>query len=152
AALVSGMLHVAYQLTLQTGYARADLGVVYPVARGVGPVLSMAIAILVLGERPGWSAGIGAVVIVAGIVVVAVGGSVARARGLRAGLGWGTPTGTAIAAYTLWDSHAVTAWGLPPVGYFVTACLWQVLLMTPVLLRRHRESLRPVARSHWREI
>ena len=53
ATAVSGVLHIAYQLTLQTGYARADLGIVYPVARGAGPVLSMAVAILVLGERPG---------------------------------------------------------------------------------------------------
>ncbi|MGO1354849.1 MAG: EamA family transporter, partial [Brachybacterium tyrofermentans] len=58
ATLVSGVLHIAYQLTLQTGYARADLGVVYPVARGVGPVLSMGVAILVLGERPGWIAAV----------------------------------------------------------------------------------------------
>src|SRR5699024_5885852 len=93
AALVSGLIHVAYQLTRQTGYARADLGVVYPVARGVGPVLSMAIAILVLGERPGWQAGVGAAGIVAGIVVVAIGKSAAGRRGLRAGLAWGAATG-----------------------------------------------------------
>lgn len=152
AALVSGLIHVAYQLTLQTGYARADLGVVYPVARGVGPVLSMVIAILLLGERPGWQAGVGAAVIVAGIVVVAVGRSAAGRRGLRAGLAWGAATGAAIAAYTLWDSYAVTDLGLPPVGYFVATCLWQVVLMTPTLVRRHRGSLRPVARAHWREI
>src|SRR5699024_11430505 len=104
----------AYQLTLQTGYARADLGVVYPVARGVGPVLSMAIAILVLGERPGWQAGVGAAGIVAGIVVVAIGKSAAGRRGLRAGLAWGAATGAAIAAYTLWDSYAGTDLGLGP--------------------------------------
>ncbi|MDN5900217.1 MAG: DMT family transporter [Brachybacterium sp.] len=152
AALVSGLIHVAYQLALQTGYARADLGVVYPVARGVGPVLSMAIAILVLGERPGWVAGIGALVIVAGIVVVAAGRSIAGRHGFRAGVAWGAATGVAIAAYTLWDSYAVTTLGLPPVGYFLTACLWQVLLMTPALLRRHRESVGPVIRAHWREV
>ncbi|GAA1485176.1 DMT family transporter [Brachybacterium fresconis] len=152
APLVSGLIHVAYQLTLQTGYARADLGVVYPVARGVGPVLSMAIAILVLGERPGWVAAVGALVVIGGIVVVATGRSVAGRHGIRAGVLWGTATGAAIAAYTLWDSYSVTTLGLPPVSYFVTTCLWQVLLMTPTLLRRHREDVVPVVRTHWREV
>lgn len=152
APLVSGVLHIAYQLTLQTGYARADLGVVYPVARGVGPVLSMVVAILVLGERPGWAAALGALVVVGGIVVVATGRSAAGRHGLRAGVAWGAATGLAIAAYTLWDSYSVATLELPPVLYFVTSCLWQVVLMTPTLLRRHRASLPPVLRTHWREI
>ncbi|MGP5034146.1 DMT family transporter [Brachybacterium alimentarium] len=152
APLVSGVLHIAYQLTLQTGYARADLGVVYPVARGVGPVLSMVVAILVLGERPGWAAALGALVVIGGIVVVATGRSAAGRHGLRAGVAWGAATGLAIAAYTLWDSYSVATLELPPVLYFVTSCLWQVVLMTPTLLRRHRASLPPVLRTHWREI
>ncbi|WP_226831897.1 DMT family transporter [Brachybacterium sp. FME24] len=152
APCVSGILHIAYQLTLQTGYARADLGVVYPVARGVGPVLSMTIAILVLGERPGWVAAAGALVVVGGIVVVATGRSAAGRHGARAGIAWGGATGIGIAAYTLWDSYSVTTLGLPPVTYFVTSCLWQVVFMTPTLLRRHRESVGPVLQQHGREI
>ena len=152
APLISGVLHIAYQLTLQTGYARADLGVVYPVARGVGPVLSMVVAILVLGERPGWAAALGALTVIAGIVVVATGRSGTSRQGVRAGVAWGAMTGVAIAAYTLWDSISVTTFGLPPVTYFVSSCLWQVVLMTPALLRRHRDRLSPVLRTRWREI
>lgn len=152
APLISGVLHIAYQLTLQTGYARADLGVVYPVARGVGPVLSMVVAILVLGERPGWAAALGALTVIAGIVVVATGRSGTSRQGVRAGVAWGAMTGVAIAAYTLWDSISVTAFGLPPATYFVFSCLWQVVLMTPALLRRHRDRLSPVLRTRWREI
>ncbi|WP_299302347.1 DMT family transporter [uncultured Brachybacterium sp.] len=152
APLISGVLHIAYQLTLQTGYARADLGVVYPVARGVGPVLSMVVAILVLGERPGWAAALGALTVIAGIVVVATGHSGTSRQGVRAGVAWGAMTGVAIAAYTLWDSISVTTFGLPPVTYFVSSCLWQVVLMTPALLRRHRDQLSPVLRTRWREI
>ena len=90
--------------------------------------------------------------VIGGIVVVATGRSVAGRHGIRAGVVWGTATGIAIAAYTLWDSYSVTTLGLPPVGYFVTTCLWQVLLMTPTLLRRHREDVVPVVRSHGREV
>ena len=49
-AAVSAALHIAYSLTLQAGYDRAELGVVYPIARGTGPVLTMLFAILLLGS------------------------------------------------------------------------------------------------------
>jgi len=48
---VSGVLHVLYYVTLLRGYRRADLTVVYPMARGSGPLLSSLAAILLLGER-----------------------------------------------------------------------------------------------------
>ena len=51
----SGCLHSAYFTTLQRGYAEGDLSVVYPLARGTGPALSVLLAIVILGERPGRS-------------------------------------------------------------------------------------------------
>ena len=71
---------------------------------------------------------------------------------LRAGVAWGAATGLAIAAYTLWDSFSVTVLEAPPIPYFVISCLWQVVLLTPQLLRGHRSSIRPVLVRHWREI
>ncbi|MDQ1204865.1 hypothetical protein [Microbacterium sp. SORGH_AS_0862] len=41
ASAVSAALHAGYSLALQAGYDRAAFGVVYPVARGSGPLLSM---------------------------------------------------------------------------------------------------------------
>ncbi len=46
--LLSGIIHLAYSLCLQRGYQVADLSVVYPVARGTGPMLSTIGAILIL--------------------------------------------------------------------------------------------------------
>ncbi|NMA78999.1 MAG: EamA family transporter, partial [Actinomycetales bacterium] len=82
----------------------------------------------------------------------ATGRSAAGRHGTRAGVAWGAATGLAIAAYTLWDSFSVTVLEAPPVPYFVISCLWQVVLLTPQLLRGHRESVRPVLSRHWREI
>ncbi|WP_245516293.1 EamA family transporter [Ancylobacter aquaticus] len=48
--LLSGLIHLAYSLCLQRGYQVADLSVVYPVARGTGPMLSTIGAVLLLGE------------------------------------------------------------------------------------------------------
>jgi len=134
--LVSAVLHVVYSLTLQTGYDRYAVGVVYPVARGTGPVLTMVTAILLLGERPSTSAILGAVVVVAGIVIVA--GNPFRSGQGQASRGvlWGVATGTAIAAYTLWDSYAVTSLQLAPISYFTGTFLLQSIVLTPRALRR----------------
>src|ERR1700674_4689943 len=48
----SGLLELAYFLLLQRGYRVGDLSLVYPLARGTGPLLTTAVAILVLKEHP----------------------------------------------------------------------------------------------------
>ncbi len=151
APAVSALLHIAYSLTLQAGYARADLSVVYPVARGTGPLLTMLVALGFLGERPGWVAVAGAAVILGGVVIVAVGPrhTMQRAKALS-GLKYGVATGAAIAAYTLWDDHGMTALALTPIPYFAIDTAWQALLMIPQL-RRHAPIV-PTARRHWREV
>ncbi|WP_295980823.1 DMT family transporter [uncultured Variovorax sp.] len=136
---VSAALHIAYSLALQAGYDRAELGVVYSVARGTGPVLTMLFAVLLLGERLTTLAMLGALLIVAGILVVV--GNLFRSRGGRTvpGILWGGATGATIATYTLWDSYSITAWHLAPVSYYAGTLLLQGLMLTPVaLLRRHR--------------
>src|SRR4249920_427399 len=40
AVLASGVVHLVYFSTLLRGYRESDLTVVYPVARGTGPLLS----------------------------------------------------------------------------------------------------------------
>ncbi|PPF89551.1 transporter [Subtercola sp. Z020] len=135
-SLGSAVFHLLYSLTLQTGYDRHDLGVVYPVARGTGPVLTMVVAVVFFGERLGTLPIVGALVVVAGILVV-TGNPLRAARpGAAGGLGWGAATGVAIAAYTLWDSYAVSALHLSPVTYFTGTFLAQSLMLAPLALRR----------------
>jgi drug/metabolite transporter (DMT)-like permease len=133
AALVSGALHVVYQLVLQRGYAEGDLNLVYPLARGSGPLLTFVVAVVVLGQRPGpvEVAGIGAVV--AGVVLISLGG---RALHPREGVVWGLATGATIASYTLWDNHAVNGLDVPPVPYFALGLVLQLPLLTVLLRRR----------------
>ena len=136
---VSAVLHTAYSLTLQAGYDRAELGVVYPVARGTGPVLTMLFAILLLGEQLTATAVFGASLVVAGILVV-TGNPFRRAsRRPLQGLLWGAATGPTNSAYTLWDGYSVIALHLTPVIYYTATLLMQSLILAPSLLRRrHR--------------
>ena len=71
AAVVSGLLHTVYGTALQTGYDRAPLGVVYAVARGTGPMITMIVAVLFLGEQLSLTAAAGAIAVLVGVAVVA---------------------------------------------------------------------------------
>ena len=65
-AALSAAMHIAYQLALQRGYAEGELNLVYPLARGTGPLLTFVVAATVLDERPGVVAGVGVLLVVAG--------------------------------------------------------------------------------------
>lgn len=163
--VLSGLLHCGYFLLLQRAYAVADVSVVYPLARGTGPLLSVVAAVLVLGERPAPIALAGAGVVIAGVVVIGLAGarasgdldasdaSAARAdaRGRRArGLLLGSAVGTLIAGYTLLDAIAVTIADLDPLGYFWGSLVVQLLILSPSLLARPRSTaatLRPHVRA-----
>lgn len=128
---LSAVLHIAYSLILQVGYDRAELGVVYPVARGTGPLLTMLFAVLLLGERLTALAMLGAFLIIAGILVV-TGNPFRRARSHPLqGVLWGAATGATIAGYTLWDSYSLTSLHLAPVSYYTGTLLLQGVLLTP---------------------
>jgi drug/metabolite transporter (DMT)-like permease len=135
AGVVSGVLQTAYFLLLQRGYAAGDLSVVYPLARGTGPLLSVVFAIVLLHERvTGWALA-GAAAVVCGVFVIGLG----RTGGAKLGpsVGYALATGVTIAAYTLWDANAVTTLGVPPlVEYGVGAIVEGLALLPHALARR----------------
>lgn len=139
---VSALLHNGYSLVLQRGYAVGDLSVVYPVARGSGPLLSVLAAVLLLGERPGPLGLAGAAAVVLGVLVI---GSGPRRGASGASVGWGLLTGVTIAAFTLWDAYSVTTLAVPPLGYFCGRAMLQSLMLTPHVARRSAQ-----VRRHWR--
>lgn len=150
-AAVSGALQVTYFFLLQIGYRAGDVSIVYPLARGTGPLLTVVFAIILFGERPGPLALMGAAVVIAGVVVTAGIGTRASARSRRTGVAFGLVIGVLIAAYTLWDSAAVTFSAMPAVGFYWGSVLFQVVLLAPAAVRE-RGQLTSTAQSHWRAI
>ena len=146
-ALGSGALQIGYFLLLQKAYAAADVSLVYPLARGSGPLLSVLAAILLFGERPGVTGIVGAIVVVAGVVVIGLAGG--RATANRAGVLYGLAVGVLIAGYTVWDTAAVTGGGMPVVALYWSSIVVQLALLAPAALRR-RAVLVEAARIHWR--
>lgn len=156
AVLASAIVHLLYFTTLLRGYRLADLTVVYPIARGTGPLLSAAGAVLLLGEQlsPLGLAGVAAVV--AGVFLIAGGPQLwalahdpARRERVRLGIGYGALTGTLIAGYTLIDGYAVTVLLVSPILVDWFGNLLRVPFLLPVALR-DPAGLREAWRTQWK--
>ena len=150
--VASGAIHVLYFIVLFRGYRKADLTVVYPLARGSGPLLSSLVAIALFGEHISTLGFAGLAGVVLGVFLIAGGPGIWRNANspeqrtrLHKGLIYGLLTGLCIASYTLVDGYAVKALLLSPILMFYMACCVQALLMAwPVLQDR------ALARQHWR--
>ncbi|MBE0580025.1 DMT family transporter [Devosia sp.] len=148
--LFSGLIHLAYSLCLQRGYQVADLSVVYPVARGTGPMLSTVGAILILGEVPTGQGLVGLGLVMAGIGLIAYQGDLSAFRrpGGQAGVRWGTATGGLIASYTVVDAYAVKALGIAPVVLDWFSNLLRFFLLLPIVLAHPSHALERM-RGYW---
>lgn len=157
---VSGVLHVVYFVTLLRGYREADLTVVYPLARGTGPLLSAMLAVWLLGEAITTAGVLGVLGVVAGVVLIAGGSSWLRAsaaddsspvarRRMRQGLFYGVLTGVWIASYTVVDGYAVKMLALSPVLVDYMGNLVRTVLLAPVALR-DRAATAALWRTQWR--
>ena len=149
AALGSGLVHVVYSLVLQKAYRESDFAVVYPVARGSGPMFSVVAAIVLLGETPSLLGWISVAAILGGVFVSA--GAIDLLRGTKSskrqlGVLWGIVTGVFIASYTVIDGWAIKSLGMAPILFYAVGLAFRALLLAPFALRRTGELV-----SQWRE-
>lgn len=152
----SAVLHVVYFVTLLRGYRAADLTVVYPLARGTGPLLSSVVAVLLLGESfTPWGVS-GVLAVVLGVLLIAGGTRLWRADGSpearrRRGLGlaYGVLTGVWIAGYTVIDGYAVKVLLLSPVLVDYVGNALRLALLAPVALG-DRAATACLWRAQWR--
>ncbi|MDQ6859038.1 MAG: DMT family transporter [Chloroflexota bacterium] len=136
---VNGALNVAYFIFLQRGYRAGDLSIVYPLARGTGPVLATIGAIVIFGERPTPLAIAGAVSIAVGVFVLTGDPRKLRKRGVGAAVTYALLTGVTIATYTLWDKRGVSVLLIPPVLYEWGSNVARCLILTPFAVPRWAE-------------
>jgi drug/metabolite transporter (DMT)-like permease len=127
----SGLLHLAYFILLQNGYRVGDLSLVYPLARGTGPLLASLIAIVIFGEHPTPIALVGIALILLGVFLVSGGPRIFSRGTSRLGIIFGLVIGCFIAGYTLWDKHGVSVVLVSPLFYEYGATIVRVVLMTP---------------------
>lgn len=146
----SAVLEVAYCFTLVRAYRSGEFGQIYPIARGLSPLLVSLLAVAALGERPtpfGF----------AGIALVSLGiMSLALRRGFRfsgEGVPYALLTGVFIAAYSICDGIGARESG-SALGYIAWVyLLWSVPQLALVCAMRggpkavfgSRATLRPGA-------
>ena len=152
----SALIHLVYFNTLLRGYRLSDLTVVYPVARGSGPLLSSIGAVLILGERMGLLGLAGVLGVTFGVFLIAGGPGLwkqahdpAKRQRLHTGLRYGAMTGALIAAYTLVDGYAVKVMLISPIviDYFGNAL--RVPFLLPAALR-DPAGFKHALRTQWR--
>ncbi|MDM0038104.1 EamA family transporter [Variovorax sp. J22G21] len=154
--VLSGVLHVVYYVVLLRGYRKSDLTVVYPLARGSGPLLSSLFAILFLGESISPTGLAGIVGVVLGVFLVAGGPRLwhathdpAQRERVRKGMRYGVLTGAFIASYTVVDSYAVKWLAMSPILLDYFGNFVRVLLLVPAALR-DRATTAQLWRSQWK--
>ncbi len=148
----SAALHTAYFLLLNQAYRVGELSLVYPLARGTGPLLSSIAAIIFLGERPSPTAIAGALAIIGGVMLLT--GNFARLRQSenRDAIGYALITGLLIAAYTLWDKQAVSRFAVIPIVLDWGANVGRAILLTPFALLHSEEAVTEWRQHKWEAV
>ncbi|PMV20206.1 MULTISPECIES: DMT family transporter [unclassified Pseudomonas] len=136
-AVLSGVLHVGYNLFLVRSYKVGDLGQTYPIARGSSPILITLCALVFAGETLSTNALIGILLVSGGIISLAF-----RQRRLAVpSLPYALGTGFFIAAYSVTDGIGARLSGAP-MAYTVWMCaLWGVLMPLVYIGLRDTRSL-----------
>ena len=148
---VSALLHGVYGLSLSRGYQLGDLSAVYPISRGMGPVIIPIAAVLFLGERTSVTAAFGIALVVVGIygIHIEAGGLRGLSQPLRAlnrpATRTALVTGALIATYSLWDKTALDH--LSPLTLLQFAMAGHFLILLPLSLGNGASAIR----GEWRQ-
>jgi drug/metabolite transporter (DMT)-like permease len=152
----SALLHTIYYIVLLRGYRKADLTVVYPLARGSGPLLSSLAAIVLLGEQISALGVAGIAGVVGGVFLVAGGPGLWRAshdpaqrQRVRKGMVYGLLSGAFIAGYTVVDGYAVKILLMSPILVDYMGSLLRMVVLAPALLRDPAEA-RVLWKRQWK--
>jgi uncharacterized membrane protein len=143
---ITGIFHALYSWFMSGAYERGDLSLVYPVARGSGPLLVPILAVLFLNERLSTSGVLGITLIIVGIFGIHLRSfSIQSIREpfltIRSGASlWALCTGGTIAAYSFVDKIGASM-VYPPV-YIYLICVIKLLLLTPFVLVKVRRDLK----------
>jgi uncharacterized membrane protein len=116
-ALASSLCEAVYVVALAYAYRVGEVSFVYPLTRGIAPVLTLAVAVVALGHDASASEIAGVVVVAIGVVLVRGPGGSRDARALLLV----ATIAASIAAYTLVDRVGIQRAGA--LSYFVLVLL-----------------------------
>ena len=141
--VVTSCLQLLYFGLLATAYRHADVSVVYPIARGLAPVLILVVGVTLLGTGVGAAQTVGVCLVGLGILLVrGLGSGASRATGAA----YGVAVAACIAAYTLVDKEGIEY--ADPIVYLELSMVPATIGYVGLLLATSRgaERLRGAAR------
>jgi drug/metabolite transporter (DMT)-like permease len=146
-------IHLAYYFLMVNAYRAGDLTLVYPLMRGVAPLITAVGGIVVLRETPAAFAWLGMLLVSGGVIMLA-GRAFARNHASnhapsRAAIGFALANAAAIAAYTLIDGKGGRLAGAVE-SYIVWLFALDALPLTLYMLLRHRVRFAGYLRRHAR--
>ena len=134
--LASVGIHVFYVLLLMQCYRLGEFSQVYPLARGVSPLVVTILAAMFVGEQLARPQIAGVIVVSAALAFLVLGGRRPGRAAFLAAVG----TGLTIAAYTTVDGVGVRL-SASPAGYIAWLMLLQSLCVPMFALLRRRDVL-----------
>ena len=149
--LATIVLHVLYFNLLARGYAQGDLSLVYPIARGMGPMLVPVLAVIFLNETIAPLAIAGIAAIIGGIYTISWWGNfhqVLRSPLLflgSAGMRYAVLTGLTIAAYSIIDKEGVGQ--VQPLLYMYFLGTGTAVMLAPYILAQKGAA---AVKAEWR--
>ena len=134
--LASIVIHVFYNLLLMQCYRLGEFSQVYPLARGISPLVVTVLAVMFVHEHLGLLQVAGVVVVSAGLAFLVFGGRRPGRGAFLAAVG----TGLTIAAYTTVDGVGVRL-SASPVGYIGWLMVLESLCVPMFAAVRRRDVL-----------
>ncbi|MCP8939849.1 EamA family transporter [Alsobacter sp. SYSU M60028] len=140
----STVLHLLYYLALTEAYRRADMGQIYPIARGTAPLLTASLSLLLLGEALSPQVLAGIVVLGGGIIVMSVTGRRPGSAFDPVAVAFALLTATIICGYTLVDGLGARAARNPHAYTALLFVLDGLPLVLFALWRKGLAGLKPI--------
>lgn len=132
----TAVIHILYSFLLQKGYKIGDFSLVYPLARGTGPMLAAFAAIFVYKEELTLIGLIGVFFIVASIFFLTGGLKALKQSASFLPIIYGLAVGVTIAGYTMLDKGAVSVLLISPLLLNYFSNLTQLIILMPVVSKR----------------
>jgi len=144
--VATGVLHAFYFWFMAGAYERGDLSLVYPLARGSGPLFVPILAVLLLNEQLSISGVLGITFVILGIFSIhlrsfSIQSMLEPFLAMRGGGSlWALCTGGTIAGYSLVDKIGVTI--VHPPVYIYLMFVITLLLLSPYVFVKERLDLK----------
>jgi drug/metabolite transporter (DMT)-like permease len=141
------LCHTAYYTLLLNSYSAGGLSLVYPIARGVAPLLVAAVSVAFLEEPIGAKALLAILLIAVSIASLAFAGGLRNFRPKAVLLS--LATGATIAAYTIVDGAGARK-ATHAISYIATLFVLDGFVLLPAVYLRRRGVALERVRAHWK--